>query len=178
MSGTLIVSRGPLFKKYGHILIDAQRQELTDRILKLRETPTPPARPVESVIYAKDNDVAVTPYGGIVSIMGVPTVRYISHEVAAYFGTTVDVLKSSSRNKEVATRRQIGIWLSYRLTTKSTIEVGKLWGGRDHSTVIHACSKITEILNAGRYSRTSMDVERLLQTVGGEIALEGRYWGA
>ena len=176
MSGTMILSRGPLYQKYGHLHIAAQRQELTDRIRKIRETPPEP-RQVESVIYAKE-EPGPSPYAGIMSIMGVPTVRYITWAVAAHYGASVETLKSGSRSKETALRRQIGIWLSYRLSTKSTVEVGRMWGGRDHTTILHACAKISDILAAGRYSQVARDVESLVQTIGGEIALEQRFWGS
>jgi chromosomal replication initiator protein len=57
---------------------------------------------------------------------------------------------SARRARAVARPRQIAMYLAKRLTTRSLPEIGRKFGGRDHSTVIHAVRKITELRDQDR----------------------------
>jgi chromosomal replication initiator protein len=68
----------------------------------------------------------------------------IMDEVADYFSLTVEDLCSPSRNRQLVTARQIAMYLARELTDLSLPEViGKAFGGRDHTTVMHANRKIS-----------------------------------
>ncbi len=67
----------------------------------------------------------------------------ISDVVARYYNVTVDDIKSSRRSKDVSNPRQISMYLCRTALNMSFPEIGSFFGGRDHSTVIHACDKIT-----------------------------------
>ena len=72
----------------------------------------------------------------------------IQRVVAEYYNVTVDDLKSKKRVASIAFPRQIAIYLSRTLTDESFPRIGMLFGGRDHSTVIHSVDKIqNEIKN-------------------------------
>ena len=62
--------------------------------------------------------------------------------VAEYYSVSVEDLKSKRRNREITVPRQIAMYLSKKLTQKSYPEIGELFGGKDHTTVLHACKKI------------------------------------
>ncbi|MEG2457818.1 MAG: chromosomal replication initiator protein DnaA [Bacilli bacterium] len=62
--------------------------------------------------------------------------------VASYFKLTVDDLKGKRKNKDIATARMISMYLSRMLTDETYPRIGLEFGGRDHSTVIHAYEKI------------------------------------
>ncbi len=63
---------------------------------------------------------------------------------AEFFGYSIDDLCSSSRMRELAYARQIAMYLCREMTELSLPKIGDLFGGRDHTTVIHACKKIKQ----------------------------------
>ena len=69
----------------------------------------------------------------------------IMKAVAAYFNVTEADLLSQRRNREIATARQVAMYLTREQTRLSTTRIGDLYGGRDHTTVMHACDKIAEL---------------------------------
>ncbi len=70
----------------------------------------------------------------------------IMAETAAYFGLTVDDLCGSSRSRVLVTARQIAMYLCRELTDLSLPKIGALFGGRDHTTVMHADRKIRALM--------------------------------
>jgi chromosomal replication initiator protein len=76
------------------------------------------------------------------------TVDDIQKAVAAYFSISVDDLVSKRRSQAVVRPRHIAMYLAKSLTTRSLPDIGRRFGGRDHSTVIHAVRKITGQLPA------------------------------
>ncbi|MFN9200307.1 MAG: helix-turn-helix domain-containing protein [Planctomycetaceae bacterium] len=74
------------------------------------------------------------------------TLQDIAREVAAEFGLKLADLRSSRRTRELAFPRQVGMWLSRQLLGESLLNVGRFYGGRDHTTVGHACQKVAELL--------------------------------
>ncbi len=63
--------------------------------------------------------------------------------VAKYYKLTFEDIVGSSRTKNVAQARQVAMYLSRELTSMSLVDIGATFGGRDHSTVMHACRKIS-----------------------------------
>ena len=72
------------------------------------------------------------------------TIDGIQRVVADYFSLTPADLKGKKRTKAIAFPRQVAMYVSRSLTNCSTTEVGLEFGGRDHTTVMHACQRITE----------------------------------
>lgn len=72
------------------------------------------------------------------------TVDTIQEAVANYFNLRVDDLKSQRRTRAISYPRQIAMYLSRKLTDMSLPKIGDEFGGRDHTTVIHAYEKISE----------------------------------
>lgn len=70
------------------------------------------------------------------------TIENIQITVAKHFGIKVSDMKSKRRTRNITFPRQIAMYLSRELTDSSLPEVGSEFGGRDHTTVIHACDKI------------------------------------
>jgi chromosomal replication initiator protein len=67
-------------------------------------------------------------------------------ETASYFGLTLDDLCSTSRTRQLVTARQIAMYLCRELTDLSLPKIGQAFGGRDHTTVIHANNKISGLM--------------------------------
>lgn len=76
------------------------------------------------------------------------TISIIQDLVATYFNLRVEELKSQRRTRNVAYPRQIAMYLSRKLTDMSLPKIGEEFGGRDHTTVIHAYEKISDKLNS------------------------------
>lgn len=74
------------------------------------------------------------------------TIENIKKTVAEYYKIKVSDLLSKRRNRSVARPRQVAMALSKELTEHSLPEIGEAFGGRDHTTVLHACRKIKELL--------------------------------
>jgi chromosomal replication initiator protein len=74
------------------------------------------------------------------------SVESIAQRVGGYFRVAPDQLQSRSRGRLALVPRQIGMYLARRLTRCSLQEIGSYFGGRDHSTVLHACRKVEEAL--------------------------------
>jgi len=74
------------------------------------------------------------------------TISRIQQAVADYFHLTVDDLKSKRRTQNITLPRQIAMYLAREITDSSLPKIGEEFGGRDHTTVIHACDKIKEFI--------------------------------
>jgi chromosomal replication initiator protein len=77
-------------------------------------------------------------------------VELIQHEVCRYFGIHKADLVGQSRSKPFAYPRQVAMYLCRELTDESLPKIGRAFGGRDHSTVMHANSKISNLINSDR----------------------------
>lgn len=71
----------------------------------------------------------------------------IQETVADYYNISVDDLKGKKRNKQIVNPRQIAMYLARELTPNSLPKIGSEFGGRDHTTVMHAYEKIQESIN-------------------------------
>lgn len=72
-------------------------------------------------------------------------VALIQGLVALHYGIPVEEMKSQRRARPVARPRQVAMYLAKQLTPQSLPEIGRRFGGRDHSTVIHACRQIERL---------------------------------
>ena len=74
-------------------------------------------------------------------------------------------MHSARRARNVARPRQVAMYLAKQLTSRSLPEIGRKFGGRDHTTVMHAVRKIEEII--GEDPSFAQDVEILRRTLTG-----------
>ncbi len=75
------------------------------------------------------------------------TSMQIAEAVAEYYHVSLDEMCGKQRDKHIVTPRQIAMYLMRQETQASLLEIGQLFGGRDHSTVLHACEKIERDVN-------------------------------
>ncbi len=85
------------------------------------------------------------------------TIPMIQAAVCAYYGIEADDLLAKTRTRNVSFPRQVAMFLARRLTDSSLPRIGELFGGRDHTTVLHACSKIEAQLSEDEDLRATMD---------------------
>ncbi|WP_299731553.1 chromosomal replication initiator protein DnaA [uncultured Endozoicomonas sp.] len=87
----------------------------------------------------------------------------IQRTVAEYFKIKVTDILSKRRSRSVARPRQIAMALSKELTSHSLPEIGDAYGGRDHTTVLHACRKVKELVEADNEIKS--DYKNLLRSL-------------
>jgi chromosomal replication initiator protein len=93
------------------------------------------------------------------------TMENIQKTVADYFKVRVADLLSQRRSRSIARPRQIAMTLAKELTSHSLPEIGDAFGGRDHTTVMHACKRIKELRDTEQHVRE--DYSNLLRTLTG-----------
>ena len=102
------------------------------------------------------------------SLAGARDTRKITPElilgvVARKYDLSTDDLLSSKRSRDIAVPRQIAIYLCRELTELSTTNIGRAFGGRDHTTVLHSCDKIADQVKSDfAFKRT---VDELMELV-------------
>jgi chromosomal replication initiator protein len=74
-------------------------------------------------------------------------IEEIQKKVSQHFNVKVSDMSSARRSRTVARPRQIAMYLSKNLTSRSLPEIGRRFGNRDHTTVIHAVRKVEELMN-------------------------------
>ncbi len=85
------------------------------------------------------------------------TLEDVQEVVARRFQVKVSELKSKRRNKTVVHPRQIAMYLSRELTAASFPEIGREFGGKDHTTIIHACRQIDRAIEKDNSLRTTVE---------------------
>ena len=91
------------------------------------------------------------------------TIENIQKTVGEYFKIRIADLLSKKRSRSIARPRQVAMALAKELTNHSLPEIGDAFGGRDHTTVLHACRKIVELRRSD--AKVSEDFLNLLRTL-------------
>ena len=90
------------------------------------------------------------------------TPERIAKAVSEYYGVGLDALRGQKRDKAIVVPRQIAMFLMREETDASLLRLGQELGGRDHSTVLHACDKITREISANDEMRREVAAVREL----------------
>ena len=93
------------------------------------------------------------------------TIEEIQKRVAEHFNIRVSDMHSARRARSVARPRQVAMYLAKQLTSRSLPEIGRKFGGRDHTTVMHAVKKVDELRD--RDASFAEDVELLRRMLEG-----------
>jgi chromosomal replication initiator protein len=86
-----------------------------------------------------------------------PTISSIQKAVAEFYGLRVDDLRSRGRNKSIVLPRQVAMYLCREIVKASLPDIGDGFGGKDHSTVIHACEKVKRKIASEEVFRKQVD---------------------
>lgn len=78
------------------------------------------------------------------SVIRTPSIRQVQQAVIEYFNITMLDLLSIRRTAHVVRPRQVAMYLARTLTTRTLPEIGRAFGGRDHTTILHSYRKIME----------------------------------
>jgi chromosomal replication initiator protein len=85
------------------------------------------------------------------------TIEQIQRKVSDFFGIKLSDLKAKTRTKTIAFPRQVAMYLARQLTHASLAEVGRAFGGKDHTTVLYAVEKIKTLLQEDPKLRKTVD---------------------
>ena len=94
------------------------------------------------------------------------TIEKVQKMVCDYFNITRDTLLSKSRKRQIVQARQIAMYLSRNLVGCSLSTIGAELGGKDHATVVHACTTVSDLMSTDRTFRQYVnDIESMLVQV-------------
>ena len=93
------------------------------------------------------------------------TIDEIQRKVAEHYNIRLSDMHSARRARQVARPRQVAMYLAKQLTARSLPEIGRKFGGRDHTTVMHAVRKIEELANDD--ASFAQDIEILRRALTG-----------
>jgi chromosomal replication initiator protein len=91
------------------------------------------------------------------------TIDHIQRRAAEFFGVRLSDMRTKTRTKAVAFPRQIAMYLARQLTHASLAEIGRAFGGKDHTTVLHGVDKVQTLLaDDPKFKKT---IDTLTQTI-------------
>jgi len=92
------------------------------------------------------------------------SIDFIQNTVCDYFDVPVEMLKEKTRKRAIVQARQLSMFLSKGLTKNSLKVIGKHFGGRDHSTVIHSCQAIQNLMDTdSTFKEQVADIQKKIQ---------------
>ena len=97
------------------------------------------------------------------------SIEKIQKAVCDYFSISSEQLTSQSRKRQIVQARQIAMYLSRTLTSSSLTTIGEQIGGKDHATVLHACSTVADLITTDRlFKQYVIDVQKILTGITAE----------
>lgn len=92
------------------------------------------------------------------------SIDYIQKAVCEYFNVSPDKLKEKTRKRAVVQARQLSMYLAKNFTKNSLKVIGRHFGGRDHSTVIHSCQAVKDLMDTDKDFKESVaEIEKKIQ---------------
>jgi chromosomal replication initiation ATPase DnaA len=158
MYGSMVVSRGPLYYKCVSQEMNNKQQEFYERIKELRASAE---EKVALIDIAQDEKAAETvkrylrerrvSYTSPATLPDneTPTIRFIREAICAYFDIDIKDLDGASREARLTWPRHVGFWMAYRYTGRSMPEIGRMFGGKDHTTVLNGIRRVEKRLLEG-----------------------------
>ncbi|MDR0349544.1 MAG: chromosomal replication initiator protein DnaA [Tannerella sp.] len=86
------------------------------------------------------------------------SIEKIQEIVCSYFNMDMDLLQTRSRKREIVQARQITMYLAKKYTPASFSHIGKIVGGKDHATVLHACKTVKDQIEINKNFRTTVEL--------------------
>ena len=92
------------------------------------------------------------------------SIDYIQKAVCEFFSVPIDLLKAKTRKREVVQARQLSMFLAKNHTKNSLKSIGQFFGGRDHSTVIHSCQAVQNLIDTDiQFKKSVDDIEKKIK---------------
>lgn len=120
----------------------------------------PPVKPPPAVILAPEPRPVLVLY--VCSVCGevqspAPTIRKIQGIVERIYNVSHADMMSSRRTPHIVRCRQLGMYLARTMTSHSMPEIGRYFGGKDHTTVMHACRKFEHLVSVDEKVRAEVE---------------------
>ena len=94
------------------------------------------------------------------------TIDKVQKVVCDYFNITLEDLLSKTRKRNIVQARQIAMYMSRNLINVSLSTIGSEIGGKDHATVLHACTTVTDLMSTDKtFKQYVSDIEKMLVPV-------------
>ena len=94
------------------------------------------------------------------------SIDYIQKTVCEYFDISIEKLKEKTRKRSIVQARQLSMYLAKNYTKNSLKVIGKHFGGRDHSTVIHSCQAVQNLLDTDPEFKDNVDdIQKKIQHI-------------
>ncbi|HEX8905648.1 MAG TPA: helix-turn-helix domain-containing protein, partial [Longimicrobiaceae bacterium] len=135
-------------------------REIEGAVIKLLAFSSLTGRPIDLALAQEALGGALRPGGAGPNGVQELSPERVRQKVAEAFGTTSEALQSKKRTKDLTVPRQVAMFLTREMFDLPLVEIGKLFGGRDHSTVIHSISKVEEDMSADPAFRQRVDKVR------------------
>jgi chromosomal replication initiator protein len=123
-------------------------REIEGAMIKLLAYSSLTRRPIDLVLAREALGTGIAGSEGSGGQVGGLTPQKVRDKVAEAWGTTPDALQSKKRTKDLTIPRQVAMYLIKEMFDLALVEIGRLFGGRDHSTVIHSVAKVEEDMAA------------------------------
>jgi len=92
------------------------------------------------------------------------SIEFIQKAVCEYFSVPQEKLKEKTRKRQIVQARQLSMYLAKSFTKNSLKVIGRHFGGRDHSTVIHSCQAVRDLMDTDKEFKESVaDIEKKIQ---------------
>jgi len=92
------------------------------------------------------------------------SIDFIQKTVCEYFSVSSDKLREKTRKRAVVQARQLSMFLAKQFTKNSLKVIGKHFGGRDHSTVIHSCQAVRDLMDTDKEFKDAVqDLQKKIQ---------------
>jgi chromosomal replication initiator protein len=135
-------------------------RELEGAVIKLLAYSSLTGRPIDLGLAQEALGGALRPSGGAHAAMQDLTPERVRDRVAEAWNTSPEALQSKKRTKDLTVPRQVAMFLTRELFDMPLVEIGRLFGGRDHSTVIHSIAKVEEDMTTDATFRQRVDTIR------------------
>jgi chromosomal replication initiator protein len=136
-------------------------REIEGAVIKLLAYSSLTGRPIDLGLAQEALGGPLRPGGGGGASSDELTPERLRQRVAEAWGTSPEQLQSKKRTKDLTVPRQVAMYLTRELFDLPLVEIGKLFGGRDHSTVIHSIAKVEEDMAADPGFRQRVDAIRV-----------------
>jgi chromosomal replication initiator protein len=136
-------------------------REIEGAVIKLLAYSSLTGRQIDVALAEEALGVAPRPAGAPVRDEVGPTAERVRQVVAEAWNTSADALQSKRRTKDLTVPRQVAMYLIKEMFDLPLVEIGRLFGGRDHSTVIHSIAKVEEEMAADPAFRQRVEAARL-----------------
>lgn len=142
--------------------VDANIRALEGALIRVIAFGSLTGRPVTAELAA---EVLAGLYPELSKKKAAPTIKEIQEGACEAFGVSMEALLSSSRTQPAAFARQVAMYVARELTGATLPTIGRAFGNRNHTTVLHACRRTTERMASDREAYEA--VHNLLRSLGG-----------